>query len=277
MKNVLDELISRLKTRKNDHGYCRITHRKGWLQYLNDRDMVFTPLDLHQVLRDMIDKMRPRGEMLLCPRKKTNFTVTNKDKPYRVEEALERFITLSNSDNFCNQFPLRGRKESSDIAILNEHSRHFLIELKPFHSGNSPLYALVESLKNLIEYRTIKEKKIKYHHDFKQFHETDLIVLAPVSYYQDYCLIDSSGSSITNNLQTVKRSLDALSAEFKTDISFMALPLAESLFYDRCRTICGKYKKTKELESIDIQVDDAMPELKRDKWQLLVSSARNLI
>jgi len=274
MENVFNEVIATLKTKKNK--YCRVTHRKGWSEYLKDGDMVFTPLDLHQVLRDIIDKMRPRGEMLLCPRKKTNFTVTDKDKPYRVEEALERFITLSNPDNFCNQFPLRGRKESSDIAILNENSRHFLIELKPFHSGNTPLFALVESLKNLIEYRTIKEKNIKYHEDFTHYNEAYLIVLAPMSYYQDYCLIDSSGSPITSNLQTVQRSLDALSAEFKTAISFMVLPLDESLFYDRCRTICGKYKKTKELESIDIQVDDAMPELKRDKWQLLVSSDRDI-
>jgi len=275
MENVLKEVIAKLKTKKNK--YCRITHRKGWSEYLKDGDMVFTPHDLHQILIEIVDLMRPRGEMLLCPRKKTNFTVTDKDKPCRVEEALERFITLSNADNFCNQFPLRGRKESSDIAILNENSRHVLIELKPFQSGNTPLYAMLESLKNLVEYRTIKEKKIKYHNDFKQFHEADLIVLAPVSYYQDYCLIDSSGSSITNHLQTVKRSLDDLSAEFKTDLSFMVLPLDESLFYDRCRIICGKYKKTRELESIDIRVDDAMPELKRDKWQLLVSSASNLI
>ena len=270
MKNVLNEVISKLKTKKNN--YCRIVHRKGWLEYLKDGDMVFTPHDLHQGLKDIVDTMRPQGEMLLCPRKKNKFTVTSKDKPFRPEEALERFITLSNPHNYCNQFPLRGRKESSDIAILNENSRHVLIELKPFHSGNSPLYALVESLKNLIEYRTIKDKKIKYHNDFNHFNEADLIVLAPMSYYQDYCLIDSSGSPITSNLQTVKRSLDALSAEFKTDISFMVLPLEEYLFYERCQSVCGKYKTTKGLESISIQDDDAMTELKRDKWQLLVSS-----
>lgn len=274
MKNVLNEVIAKLKTKKNK--YCRITHRKGWSEYLKEGDMVFRPHELHQILREIVDSMRPRGKMLLYPRKRTNFTVTSQDKPYRREEALERFITLSNPDNYCNQFPLRGRKESSDIAILNDGTRHLLIELKPWRSNNSPLYALVESLKNLIEYRIIEEKSITYHRDFTQFNEADLIVLAPESYYQDYGLIDKSGSPIISKLQILKRSVDELSAEFKTNISFMMLPLEESSFYERCRTVCNKYKKTTGLESIDIQESDSIPELARDKWKPLVSSDREL-
>ena len=275
MKTILDEIISKLDSSKSL--YCRITHMKGWREYLEDGDMGFTPHDLHQLLLQTLQTNPPRGEMLLYPRKKNNFTVISGDKPGKPEEALERFITLSNPDNYCNQFPLRGRRESSDIAILSNISKHVLIELKPWHSNNSPLYALIESLKNLVTYRTIGIKNINYHKKFTHFNEADLMVLAPLSYYRDYCLIDSSGSPILSNVQVVKTSLDELSKEFKTDISLMALPLEESLFYERCRKACYKYKKTDENETIYIEEDDAMPELKRDKWQLLVSSARNLI
>jgi len=159
---------------------------------------------------------------------------------------------------------------------LNDDSKHLLIELKPWRSKNSPLYALVESLKNLIEYRTIKENNIPYHRDFKHFNEADLIILAPESYYQDYGLIDKPEAPIISKLQILKRSVDELSAEFKTNISFMMLPLEEEAFYDRCRTVCKKYKKTTGLERIDIQESDSIPELAKDKWQLLVSSDREL-
>jgi len=274
MKTLLDEIILKLDARKN--GYCRITHLKGWREYLEDGDMVFTPHDLHESLLQIINRNPPRGEMLLYPRKKNNFTVISGDKPGKPEEALERFITLSNPGNYYNQFPLRGRRESSDIAILNNVSKHVLIELKPWHSNNSPLYALIESLKNLITYRTFRVKNINYHRNFIHFNEADLNLLAPMSYYQDYCLIDSSGSPILSNVQVVKTSLDDLSAEFKSDITFLVLPLEESLFYERCRKACDKYKMTNRKETIYIREEDAMPELKRDKWQLLVSSNRDI-
>jgi len=270
MRSILDEVIFRLNTEKN--GYCRVTHKKGWLEFLEDGDLVFAPHDLHEVLIQVFDSMRPRGEMLLYPRKCGNFTVTSKNKPYRKEEALERFITASNSGSYCNQFPIRGRKESSDIAIINEDSRHELIELKPWRSGNSPLYAVIESLKNLIGYRTIKDKSIKHHKNFKSFLDVDLIVLAPQSYYQYYKLIDDSGERLENGLKVFKKTLKELGSEFKTKISLMILPLSVESFDEKCQAVCKKYKKTTGQEIICISESDFISELARDNWVSLESS-----
>ena len=161
MKNILKEVIEHLHTRRTE--YCRLKHKRGWLEYLDDGDLVFSPIELHETLRQIIDKKgkRPGGDKLFSLHRKTSFTVKEDKAPYRPEEALERFIIVSNSDNFYNQIPIGGRKESIDIGIKEDDSRFIFVELKPWRSSNSPLYAVVESLKNLIEYRIIHERKIK--------------------------------------------------------------------------------------------------------------------
>ena len=89
------------------------------------------------------------------------FTIKKDKKPYRAEEALERFIIISNADNIYNQIPVGGGKESIDIGIKESDSKFKFVELKSWRSNNSPIYAIVESLKNLIEYRIIIEREIK--------------------------------------------------------------------------------------------------------------------
>ncbi len=150
MKDILREVISRLHSHKN--GYCRITHKQGWLGYLQDGDLVFTLQELHQTLRKVIDsdQMRPKGNKLFCLRRKYNFTIKADKAPYRTEEALERFIAVSNADNFYNQIPIGGGKESIDIGIKENDSKFTFVELKPWSSTNPPFYAVIESLKNLM-------------------------------------------------------------------------------------------------------------------------------
>ena len=148
MKGILKEVISHLQSNKAK--YCRITHKRGWLEYLKDGDLVFTAQELHQTLRKVIDsdQMRPKGNKLFCLRRKYNFTIKADKAPYRTEEALERFIVVSNAENFYNQIPIGGGKESIDIGIKENDSKFTFVELKPWSSANPPLYALVENLKN---------------------------------------------------------------------------------------------------------------------------------
>jgi len=167
--NKMKRIISGLKSEKN--GYCRITHKRGWFGYLKDGDTAFTPQDLKKTIVRVVEKNPPRGEKLFnldwCRQgKRSHFTMLPKKlklevpvQPYRKEEALERFIVLSNGDRFYNQIPIGGGKESIDIGIKESDSKFIFVELKPWESGNNPLYALIESLKNLIEYRTILKRK----------------------------------------------------------------------------------------------------------------------
>lgn len=269
MKDILNNVLSELNSKNDD--YCSIKHKKGWFNYLRSGDLGFTSINLHLALKKVIDRAdkRPRGNKLLFLRNRDRFTVMSNKIPYRKEEALERFITASNdSVRYFNQIPIGGGKESIDIGIKETESRFIFVELKPWSSTNSPLYAIVESLKNLIEYRIIKDRGIEHYKEFGKYNEVDLMILAPLSYYRDYGL----NNGAENKIGLIKKTLNDLSSEFRTKISLMILPINETAFDDACRKVCDKYKKTTGQEIIYISSSDAIPELKRDQWKLLVST-----
>jgi hypothetical protein len=259
-KNVIKKVIADLKPEKD--GYCRVTHKKGWLGFLEDGDLAFKPAELRRVLQRIIKENPPRGEKLFCLRRRDIFTVTNEKQPYRPEEALERFIVASNGNNSYDQIPIGGGKESVDIGIQVSDEKFIFVELKPWRSTNTPLYAIVESLKNLMEYRYILENGIN---DIPSFEEVDLVVLAPQSYYIDYRLKENGG------LQNLKRALNDLSVEFNANISLMALRVKKERVFDQCRQIC-KERNINGQQRIQISHADKIPELARDQWKLLLAS-----
>lgn len=120
-KDILNEVIAKLNSKKD--GYCRITHKKGWLGFLEDGDLVFTAQELHQAFCEIFqnDGNKPRGEKLFCLRKRCNFTITSTRKPYRTEEALERFITASNPENYFNQIPIGGGRNPLILELREMH------------------------------------------------------------------------------------------------------------------------------------------------------------
>ena len=269
MKNILSTVIKRLDTKKTK--YCRIKHKRGWLEYLEDGDLIFDPSELHNILRRVVDSEgnRPRGDKLLALRKRTSFTARKDKAPYRPEEALERFIIVSNSDKFYNQIPIGGRKESIDIGIKENNSKLIFVELKPWKSNDSPLYAIVESLKNLMEYRIIQEKDIKRLNDFD---EIELMILAPEAYYMAFDLIDKHGKTRIDKIPILKKTLSSINSAFKIDISLMVLQLDENNFHTICRKIYDNQKVIGQGE-IHLSETDSIPILARDKWKLLVSSS----
>jgi hypothetical protein len=189
--------------------------------------------------------------------------------PYRPEEALERFIIVSNSEKFYNQVPIGGRKESIDIGIKENDSKLIFVELKPWKSGDSPLYAIVESLKNFIEYKIIQEKDIRRLNDFD---EIELMDLAPESYYMAFDLIDKDGKARIDKIPVLKETLSSIESEFEVNISFMALQLDENNFQAVCEKIYDNQKVIGQ-GVIRLSESDSIPILSRDKWKLLVSSS----
>lgn len=264
---IIDEIIATVKSEKN--GYCRIKHKRGWLGFLEDGDLVFKPRELHNTLRMVIDKEgnRPRGDRLFYQRKRYKYTAENDGRPSRPEEALERFLVVSNPENVFGQVPIGGGKESIDIGIKASGSKYIFVELKPWKIKNSPMYAIVENLKNLIEYRIIHERKIKIIPNY----EVDLIILAPEAYYQRYRIIDDKGIVLADKISTVKKALTALSKEFKTKISFMALQLDIDSFLSKCGEV--SHKRDESGKKIIISSDDSIPNLAIDKWIPIVDSS----
>ena len=266
-KGILKDIIANLPSMKN--GYCRIKHRKGWLEYLEDGDMVFSPQDLHNTLNAVIDQeeKRPRGEKLLCIRRECAFTLLPDKGPYRTEEALERFIVVSNPGIF-NQMPIGGGKESVDIGIKKDGSKFVFVELKPWDSSDSPLYAVIESLKNLIEYRIILDRRLKA---FSEFADIELMILAPFNYYQNFNLIDEAGNACIVNVRTLDRTLIGLCREFKTQISFKYIPIEKELFLQRCERIYDEQKLSGQ-QRVTLKDSDAISVLSKENWMQLTTA-----
>src|SRR5690606_30414941 len=101
----------------------------------------------------------------------------------------------------------------------------------------------------------------------KHYDQVNLMILAPKSYYSDYGLIDRSKDKI----KFFKKALNDFSYEFHTNITLMALTIEKEDFFDKCRRI-GEAQNIDKQQRIAISQSDAIPELARDKWQLLVSS-----
>jgi hypothetical protein len=271
-KNILKEVIAKLKSEKS--GYHNINHKRVWLDFLKDGDLFFSPSELKRILEDTIrqENCGPKGSKLFFLRKRYEFTIKTDKTPYRIEEALERFIIASNANKFFNQVPIGGGKESIDIGIGENDSEFTFVELKPWTSTDSPLYAIVESLKNLTEYREILDGKIA---NIPVFKKINLIVLAPWSYFQAYGLMDSNRKCHSDKISVLKKTFNDLSSEFETNISLMALPLDQGTFNDVCGKIYDRKGITKQTK-IDIESEEPLPELKRNRWKLLVSSDKML-
>ena len=203
----------------------------------------------------------------MSKKKRYNFTLMPDKKPMRTEEALERFIVVSNDDNFYGQVPIGGGKESIDIGI-EEDNKFTFVELKPWRSSNSPLYAIVESLKNLIEYRVIIKRNIS---KIPEYEKINLCILAPYTYFVDYGLISQSGNPQESNLETVRQLIKILADEFDTYISFKSLSLAQKDFNKYCEHLYDRHGFTGQ-DIIKINKDDALESLEYSKWELLVSS-----
>jgi hypothetical protein len=270
MKEILKNVISRLNAKKN--GYNRIIHKKGWFGFLEDGDTVFTLPDLKTTLHQVIDtpQNRPRGEKLFYLTRHNNFTIKVDKKPYRNEEALERLIIASNSTNFYNQIPIGGRKESIDIGIQENQSHFIFIELKPWTSSNSPLYAILESLKNLTEYQVITERHIKT--KSTHYKNIELMILAPSSYYQSYKLIDEKHKPIPDAMVKLQNLLNQIKEVFSIKFSFMLIEIE----YDNFLKVCGRlYDDNKVTKQTLISVTDKyqIDLLHRKYWKELVSSS----
>lgn len=265
----MKEIIAATDSEKD--GYCRIKHKRGWLDFLEDAELPFSPQDLHNILWKIIDteQKRPRGDKLLYLRKRYNFTVMKDKMPYRTEEALERFITVSNPDDFFNQVPIGGKKESVDIGIRGGDSKLIFVELKPWRSSDSPIYAIVESLKNLIQYRIIQKRNIKARN---RFDEIELMILAPLEYYQSYGLIDREGIKIEDKIKIFQKTIDKFSNIFETKISFSILNLDLVSYQSKCIEICNELGVKKQ-QSISISNRHSIPELQRKNWDILLVSS----
>lgn len=269
-KSVMKQVIEHFS--ESPLSQWKIDHKKLWLVYLKTGKLPFTPNELHTTIQEIVNQQenRPRGEKLLRFRKRNNFTLKEDKTPYRPEEALERFIVVSNEDTFFNQFPIGGGKESIDMVVKHSRDTVEFIELKPWDSSDSPLYALIEGLKNLIEYRVIVERQIK---KIDIPWKVDISLLAPKEYYQKFFLLDASVSTIAQNISRTTDLVNDLSSEFNTNITMFSLALGDDSFRQACARIYNHQGFTGQ-QIASVNEDDAISTLRRTNWAELASSRK---
>ena len=277
-KDIMEQIFDRFDpTIKN---YSLFRKKKGWLNYLReDIELPFKPEDLKTLIFELLAKKenRPRGKRLFRLRQRYEFTTYPDRKPFRPEEALERFIVVSNKDDFFGQVPIRGGKESIDIGIKESNSKFTFVELKSWKSCDSPSYAVLESLKNLVLYRIININKDKCtsYATVPIFNDIELVILAPKAYYRKYRLTSQPEQESRNNQAKVQELLNGIAHVFSTKISLMSLHLSENKFLTYCNQAFDVKNRIgpKGLPIVTLDGSISPPELKRDRWELLVNSS----
>jgi hypothetical protein len=263
--SVMKSIVSELNAKKG--GYCQITHKRGWLNFLADGELAFNGATLRRTIEQVVKNNEPRGTKLFLPERHFNFTMTADKEPNRPEEALERFIVNTNGSSFSNQISIGGKKESIDIGIRENGDTFTLVELKPWASTNSPMYAIVECLKNLVQYRTILKDDSR---KIGRFKRVDLTILAPLSYYRQYEIVDEKDNCRKSIALTISRLLGDIGNAFVTTITLRALPLGEDEFYRKCAQIYDT-RKVSGQKMIELNESDTIPSLRRDLWQLVAT------
>jgi hypothetical protein len=228
-------LIERLSKEIHSQHDNRFTlnHKKTWLALVDDGIWPCEPQVLSEKLRELtkLEEYQPRGEKLLFLQSRDKFTLLPSLRPDRPEEALERLIVQFNAGTMFGQMPIRGGKESVDIVRLRNKVGTF-IELKPWKNTDSPLYAILEGLKNFAYFNVLKTMG---HQRCDNFSSVNLMVLAPVAYYREYHLINEHEE--VNNYSQVKEFIEALAATFKTRIQIFRLNWEEEELLKVCKTI----------------------------------------
>lgn len=110
------------------------------------------------------------------------------------ENNLERLITVVNDENnteytYINQFPTPDSGHIDLVYFNNVKDEINIVELKQWISGDNPLYAIVELIKNHYLLFSEKNDEVRTHFKLKQkYNKINLILLAPKDYYEQYKL-----------------------------------------------------------------------------------------
>ncbi len=207
----MEEIIQALQGYKPENKKRWIDSTTGW------QNLTEIPDDYSKKVIDGIKDFFDVPENNEENKSRTKITLVKKNEKvwfYREEEALERLICLFN-DDCSSQYSLGQKaKESVDIVISRGGKRAF-IELKPWDSGNSPMFGVVELLKN---YFLCSDNK----------NITELIFLAPKEYFEKYTVkgswvnffefVDNANEQLNGRTTLKVKYIDLSKQEFETSV-----------------------------------------------------------
>ncbi|MFA6434828.1 MAG: hypothetical protein WCW52_09045 [Elusimicrobiales bacterium] len=177
--------------------------------------------------------------------------------PYRPEEALERLILQANRE-CSNQHNLKQAKKEN-IDLVHKHGNKIeLIELKPWECCNSPLYGLIEIVKN----------EFFYKHPGK---EISLTFLAPKAYYINF---SKKKEVLTSFLRIAKVS----------NVKIACIDLSQDAFLEKVSDVAKKdegqwvpkngNRLQKKISFKILDEDDGiLNPLRHDNWKVITQAA----
>jgi len=213
--------------------------------------------------------------------KRSKFAIVEKDKniwPWRWEEALERCIVASrrahkkNHEKIYNQFPVgNSNKESVDLYIRRDN-QVILVELKPWPPSLHPWHALIECVKNYYLFKEIVEK------DGSEYRCKELIILAPMEYYEKYHLLEGGEKGKKGGRELYKKVLEILEKYLPVSISFKGIKYKKDVFkgsciekidedkWESCKKRTEKYDRIQNIKAFSIEA------LKEKEWKDILSN-----
>ena len=151
----------------------------GWN---NLESIPYTPEKIAELIFNTVQKitqLRSSNNTKPVIRERYEFSLVKQGDlitPWRKEEALERLLICIHP-NLKNQYAIGGGKESIDmVKIDDKHNILSIIELKHDTGGGTPLFAIIELLKN---YELLKKQNLDKH-------LKTLELLATKSYFEGF-------------------------------------------------------------------------------------------
>ena len=202
-KRFLNEIITKLTNdlgikknpKKNNNDLLRVSTKSFWNElpeHIEDVEKfakkiidVVNPLNSKCLFRDDYSDTTDKNE-------RTEVTFTERDNdiylPHRMEEALERVIKIASDNSKLNQIVMPDGGHIDLIDDIDKKGNATFVELKMWANENdTPLYALLESLKNYYLFNDVRFSKTRELFNNKGIEKiTKLVILAPQQYYDNF-------------------------------------------------------------------------------------------
>lgn len=256
-KRFLNEIITKLTNdlgikknpKKNNNDLLRVSTKSFWNElpeHIEDVEKfakkiidVVNPLNSKCLFRDDYSDTTDKNE-------RTEVTFTERDNdiylPHRMEEALERVIKIASDNSKLNQIVMPDGGHIDLIDDIDKKGNATFVELKMWANENdTPLYALLESLKNYYLFNDVRFSKTRELFNNKGIEKiTKLVILAPQQYY------DNFKTEKNKSYDILKELIKAIEKELKHEIKieFKIINILQNDWEKHMKSIYYKADKT---------------------------------
>ncbi|MBR5554643.1 flavodoxin family protein [bacterium] len=229
LTEIVDKLSDNLQEKQVDKKMESISSKTFWNKidtYVEDVDVFASDIiDTIETLVNKSNYLRDYSDTTNT-KLRTQVTFVEKGKeyflPWRTEEALERAIVVANDKQCLNQIVLPDGGHV-DLITDMENGNATFVELKMWtNESDSPLYAILESLKNYYLFNSLNSKKYPKINEYFNKRQIEnikkLVVLAPQEYYDLYKTSNESSYEFLKKLiSAIKKNMNSeIEIELKT-------------------------------------------------------------